>query len=74
VIGDAACPEWGADYGASLDADVSADVKTFMLSAGKFSELADEMVGDRDLGDVVDHRHGGQCNGRCSLANGQTTC
>ncbi len=44
VIGDAACPEWGADYGASLDADVSADVKTFMLSAGKFSELADEMV------------------------------
>lgn len=45
VIGDAACPEWEADYGASLGAEVSADVKTFMVSAGTFSELADEMVG-----------------------------
>ena len=44
VLGDAACPEWEADYGASLGSEVSADVKTFMTAAGTFSELADEMV------------------------------
>ncbi len=44
VIGDATCPEWKADYGASLSADVDVNVKTFMVASGQFSELADEMV------------------------------
>lgn len=43
-LSDVACPEWGVDYGASLGAEVSADVRTFMVAAGTFSELADEMV------------------------------
>src|SRR5690242_9349843 len=44
VIGDAACPEGGVDYDASLGAEVSTDVRTVMVAAGTFSELADEMV------------------------------
>jgi hypothetical protein len=44
TLSDVACPEWGVDYGASLGTQVSADVRTFMVAAGTFSELADEMV------------------------------
>ena len=44
VVGDATCPEWGDDYGASLGSDVDANVKLFMNASGRFEVLADEMV------------------------------
>ena len=50
TIGNAACPEYEADFGASLGADVDANVRTFMLAAGNFSLLADSMV--KEVGDA----------------------
>lgn len=50
TIGDVACPEYSADFGASLGAEVDANVRTFMLAAGNFSVLADQM--QKDVGDA----------------------
>jgi hypothetical protein len=44
VVGDATCPEWGDDYGASLGADIDANVKAFVTASGRLEVLANDMV------------------------------
>lgn len=59
VIGDVACPEFSADFGASLSADVDANVRTFMLASGNFNVLAEGMVEDVSTACIAIAKAGG---------------